>query len=268
MNFTYLVRVKKFVVIVFLILLSTQSIKAAELVLSGAYQGKDIYVQNPFDIQTKQFCTLGVFVNDRKVYDNPKISAYKIDLSYLELNDLVVIRIEHSESCKPRIVNPHVLKKTDAGFSILTTEADHNSINWTTEGEIGQGLFVIEQKAEEQDWTAIDSIPGKGELGNNQYTIRAPHQKGENAYRVKYTSTAGEIKYSVEMFFTMDDRITFYPAIATTTLTLSDSASYIITDFLGKEVKRGEGIEIAIQDLKPGEYYLAIQNRKERFVKK
>ncbi|MEP2772294.1 MAG: hypothetical protein ABJH05_09100 [Fulvivirga sp.] len=268
MNFTYLVRVKKVVVIISLILISNQSLLAAELVLSGAYQGKDIYVQNPFDIQTKKFCTTGVYVNDRKIYDNPNISAYKIDLSYLEINDLVVIRIEHSEGCRPRIVNPHVLKKTDAGFSILTSEADHNSINWATEGEVESGFYVVEQKTEEQDWTIIDSVAAKGALGRNLYTVPAPHQNGENAYRVKYAGISGEVKYSVEMYFTMAERITFYPAIATTTLTLSDSASYIITDFLGKEVKRGEGVEIAIQDLKPGEYYLSIQNRKERFVKK
>ncbi len=267
MNFAYLVRVKK-VVVYFLICLCTfQAASAAELVLSGAYQGKDVYVQNPFDIQTKQFCTVGVYVNDRRVYENPKVSAYKIDLSYLEINDLVIIRIEHSEGCKPRIVNPHVLKKTDIGFTFLSTEADHNSINWSTKGELNAGIYVVEQKTEESDWIDIDSVQAKGALGTNLYTIPAIHQKGENAYRIRYI-VEGDIKYSVEMFFTQSQRITFYPAIATTTLTLSDSANYIITDFLGKEVKKGEGIEISVEDLKPGEYYLTIQNRKERFVKK
>lgn len=267
MNFTYLVKVKKFVVFIFISVFGAQSMQAAELVLSGAYQGKDVYVQNPYDVQSKQFCTIGVFVNDRRVYDNPKVSAYKIDLSYLEINDLVIIRIEHSEGCKPRIVNPQVLKKADIGFAILSTEANHNSINWTTKGEEG-GTYIVEQKTEEKDWTQIDTLQAKGALGTNLYTIPAHHQKGENAYRVKYINESGEVRYSVEMFFTMADRITFYPVIATSTLTLSDSASYVITDFLGKEVKRGEGIEIPIQDLKPGEYYLSIQNRKERFVKK
>lgn len=240
----------------------------AELVLSGAYQGKDVYVQNPFDRSTSAFCTQSVYVNDRKVFDQPKVSAYKIDLSHLELNDLVIIRIVHSEGCKPRIVNPHVLKKKSGGFAFLSSEADHNSLSWSSEGETGQGKYYVEQKTLETDWSFIDTLADRGSGKQNIYTIPAPHQKGENSYRVSYRDEDNNINYTVEMAFTKSDKITFYPEIATTTLTLSDTATYIITDFFGKEVKKGEGIEIFVNDLKPGEYYLNIQNRKERFVKK
>lgn len=240
----------------------------AELVLSGAYQGKDVFVQNPFNRSTSTFCTQAVYVNDRKVFDQPNVSAYKIDLSHLEINDLVIIRIVHSEGCKPRIVNPQVLQKTSDGFTFISSEADHNSLSWSAEGETGQGNYYIEQKAFEIDWHIIDTVADRGSGRLNTYTIPAPHQKGENSYRVSYHDEDNNINYMVEMAFTKGDKITFYPEIATTTITLSDTASYVITDFFGKEVKKGEGVEIFVNDLRPGEYYLNIQNRKERFVKK
>jgi len=240
---------------------------SAELVLSGAYQGKDIYVQNPFDPSTKMFCTQEVYVNDRRVFDQPKISAYKIDLSYLRVGDLVVIRILHSDGCTPRVVNPQVLKNTSE-FKFLTAETDNNSLNWSTQGEVGVGSFLIEQKTEEIDWAVIDTVTAKGSAETNLYTVRAPHQKGVNKYRIRYENTEGLATYSMDMAYTDSKMITFFPAITTSSLTLSDSAEYVITDYFGKEILKGEGIKISVADLKPGEYYLNIQNRKEKFVKK
>lgn len=242
--------------------------KAAELLLSGSYQGQDVYVRNPYNPSSNKFCTKSVYVNDRLVVERPMVSAYKIDLSFLKLNDLVVIRIIYEEGCKPAIVNPHVLKNTAAGFRFLTSEADNNSISWMTEGDEKGGVFILEQKTEEKEWTEVARIPSKGELHSNQYTIKAPHEKGENSYRLKYQNTKNEQTYSVEMAYTRSEKITFYPTVATDLITLSDTAKYVITDYFGKEVKQGEGIKISVADLKPGGYYITIQNRKEKFVKK
>jgi len=236
-------------------------------VLSGSYQGKDVFVRNPYVKNLGRFCTQQVFVNDRKVFDQPKVSAYKIDLSYLEINDLVVIRITHSEGCQPSIVNPHVLK-SNSSFKFITTETDNNSISWKTKGEEIRGSYIIEQKTDEADWGPIDTVTAKAELDINRYIIAAPHQKGVNHYRIKYVDSSGLENYSLEMLYTKKEQITFYPSIATTSLTLSDTAKYIITDFTGREVKKGKGLEILVNELKPGEYYITIQNRKQRFIKK
>jgi len=258
--------VKSLAVVLFLLRASISF--GGEIVISGSYQGKDIYVQNPFDQTTKKFCTQTVYVNDRLVFEQPKVSAYKIDLSYLSVNDLVVIRIAYSEGCKPRVVNPQVLKSAKTAFKFLSAETDHNSITWMTEGESLEGKYFVEQQTEEHDWEIIDTVNTKNESSVNSYTVAAPHDKGVNAYRIKYKGDGGEVIYSIESAFTKSDKITFYPSVATTTLTLSDTAEFVITDYFGKAVKKGEGIEIFIDDLKPGEYYLNIQNRKEKFVKK
>lgn len=253
-----------FLILVFFV--STSSVFSGELVLSGTYGGKDLYVRNPFNRNTNSFCTGEVYVNDRKVYDNPRVSAFKIDLSYLRVNDLVVVRITYADGCEPKVVNPQVLQ-TPETFQFLSTVVDNNAISWTTLGE-SNGRYIVEHADSARKWYEVDSIATKNSLSANLYAIPAPHTAGENKYRVRYKNAEMEV-YSVEMFFTFTDNpITFSPLIVTTTLTLSDSTDYVITDFWGKSVKAGRGTEINVIDLKAGQYYLTIQNRKHKFVKK
>src|SRR6478736_813022 len=69
------------------IVVSNTSSYAGILTLSGVYQGKNLYVQNPFTGNMKDFCSNDVYVNDVKVMSNIQSSAYEIDLSNLKLND-------------------------------------------------------------------------------------------------------------------------------------------------------------------------------------
>lgn len=250
-------------------LLISGPLYSGEIVLSGTYQGKSVFVQNPFNHSKNTFCTKEVFVNDRKLFDAPQISAFKIDLTHLQLNDLVVIRITFDDGCTPRVVNPQVIQ-SPSQFKFVSSQSDNQSISWTTAGETPSGQFVIERyEAKRKQWEVIRSLLAKGGADNNQYAVPADHQKGENRYRLRYEDSEGGVIYSLELDYTSTQNpITFYPLVATTKLTLSDTASYTITDYYGKLVKQGEGKEITISELSPGEYYLNIQNRKEKFVKK
>ena len=252
-----------------IILVSTFSVGYGnELVLSGTYTGTDIFVQNPFNRKLNKFCTEKVFVNDRIIFENPSISAYKIDLSYLKIEDLVVIRIVYSEGCVPTIVNPHALKKSK-NFQFLTAQADFNSITWTAQGEGNGDQYFVESKWKSGDWNIVDTVAVSLEFAVNRYTSKPQHFKGLNSYRIRYRAKDGTENYSMEFQFTLSENyITFYPQIATTTLTLSDSSDYVIEDYFGKLVKRGSSKTITINELGPGKYYLIIQNRKEQFIKR
>ncbi|HNP19047.1 MAG TPA: hypothetical protein PKL31_11470 [Fulvivirga sp.] len=241
---------------------------AGEIVLTGSYQGKDIFVQNPFNKASDAFCTESVFVNDRQLYDHPNVSAYKIDLSFLNMGDLVVIRITYSDGCKPTIVNSQVLKAPQS-FQFLTAQADNNSITWTTRGEIPGGVYYTEHQWKNKDWAVVDTIRGKGSFEINKYAVPPAHLKGENNYRIRYDSFDQKTYYSMEFLYTAADTyITFYPHIASSQLVLSDSTDYVITDFYGKVVKKGSGRDILLLGLKPGKYFLNIQNRQEQFIKR
>lgn len=258
----------KFFILV-ICLLGAFSLHAGELVLKGSYNGKNLFVQNPFVPELNTFCTKQVLVNDRVIFDNPKTSAFSIDLSYLKIGDLVVVRIMYHDSCEPKIVNPHVLSLTKAGFAFLKAQADNNSIEWNTKGELTDGSFEIEQLHPKKGWQIFGELKGKGDIMYNQYSMEPSHFPGENKYRIKYTDSQGNEYYSIQFAFTStEDPITFSPSTVTTKITLSRATEYTISDMNGNELRKGNGKVIIVQDLRPGLYFLNIENRAEKFIKK
>ncbi|MDH5475103.1 MAG: hypothetical protein OEX22_05370 [Cyclobacteriaceae bacterium] len=247
----------------------SSSLLAGEMVLKGQYSGKNIFVRNPFNTATKVFCTNNIFVNDRLIVEDPQQTAFQVDLSYLSLGDLVVLRIEYKDDCEPVVLNPQVLSFTN-GFQFITAQSDNNSILWSTKGEFPNGSFVIEQlQKKKQTWNVVDSLTAKGELNYNQYSIAPHHYPGDNRYRIKYIDHAKQQFYSVEFAFTStEEPITFSPKSVTSKITLSKTTRYYITDINGTKILEGKGKEIFLHDLKPGAYYLNIENRAERFIKK
>jgi hypothetical protein len=244
------------------------AVSAAELVLHGVYQGKDIYVQNPYSKQEKEFCTLSVFVNDREVISNPTSSAYRISFSHLAIGDIVVIKIHYREGCTPRIVNPDAIQPS-GGFEFLTAQADRNAVSWLTRGEMPGGKYLIERKAANNEWQVVKEVTYQEDAQAGNYATPIEHRGGENIYRIKYEGLNDVNAYSVSFSYTYKEApITFYPVEATRKLYLSEETDYLITDATGKKYKRGRGRIITIHNLKPGEYYLNYQERSERFVKK
>ncbi|MDH5367483.1 MAG: T9SS type A sorting domain-containing protein [Cyclobacteriaceae bacterium] len=242
---------------------------AGELVLKGQYSGKNIFVRNPYNNITKSFCTNKIFVNDRLIFDSPMLTAFQVDLSYLKLGDLVVLRIEYKDDCEPVVLNPQALSFT-SGFQFITAQSDNNSIHWSSKGELPNGRFEIEQLIKKKkEWKVVNTVTAKGQLNNNQYSIAPNHYPGDNHYRLKYIDREGKEFYSVEFVFTStDEPITFTPETVTLKITLSKTTDYVISDMNGNEILKGKGKEIFVQDLKAGLYYLNIENRAERFVKK
>ncbi|QSE96830.1 hypothetical protein [Fulvivirga lutea] len=254
--------------IVFILLcLSPLTSKAGELLITGTYQGKDIYVQNPYDKENKKFCTTAVFVNGIKVFDNPSITAFKIDLSGFSKDEQVTIKLEYTGNCTPTIVNPDALVSKGT-FQFTNINSDNNSVTWSVVGEVKGGEYYLYHKLANKDFIVYDTIPSRGGDGLISYSRQPIHKQGENVYKVVYNYKS-ESKESSEVRFTATENfITFYPQIATTSLALSDTTTYAIESFFGKTVKKGEGKEINLTDLKPGKYYLVIQNRKQQFIKR
>jgi len=251
-----------------LIMLSFGSSLSGELVIKGQYSGKNVYVRNPYNNNTKAFCITNVVVNDRVLLASPQQSAIQVDLTYLKLGDLVILRIEYFDDCLPVVLNPNVLSFTN-GFQFITAQADNNSINWRTKGELPNGNFFIEQLfVKKNEWREVSKVIGKGELNNNQYSVEPVHFPGENKYRIKYLDYEGKEYYSIEFAFTStEDPVTFSPEKVTTKITLSKNIDYAITDMNGNELMKGKGKEIYVQNLKPGLYFLIVENRSERFIK-
>src|SRR5271163_2841123 len=82
------------------------------IIIEGNYQGKNLYVQNPFASGNVGFCVTEVYVNGNLTTDETQSSAFEIDFKphKLTIGDKVEIKIKHKEDCRPKVLNPEVLK--------------------------------------------------------------------------------------------------------------------------------------------------------------
>src|SRR5437868_2524545 len=76
------------------------------IILEGNYQGKNLYVQNPYGSGGVGFCVTEVLVNGNIATDEIASSAFEIDFKphKLVVGDKVEIKIKHKEDCKPKVL--------------------------------------------------------------------------------------------------------------------------------------------------------------------
>lgn len=238
-----------------------------EFTVTGEYQGRNVYVQNPLSDDQVNFCTQEVYLNQKLIIHNPKTSAFVIDLSDLKIGDPVFIKIVFLEGCTPKIINPQVIR-TKSKFRFGSTSADAISINWMTSGELPNGIFSVEHYVQKK-WMTVKKVQGKGSFTNNQYVLKPDHHTGNNKYRIKYQQSDGKIFFSkvFEYFYDVEP-VSFYPTLVEDKITLSRTTDFEIRDSYDQEILKGRSREIYLASLKSGVYYLYVDNRKEKFVKK
>ncbi len=241
--------------------------QTAEYTTTGEYQGKNIYVQNPLSSDKINFCTTEVFLNEKLINTSPKTSAFVIELSHLKVGDPVFIKIVHRDDCLPKIINPQVIR-SKSKFQFLSAYSDALSIHWATSGELPYGKYFVEHY-KNKNWVNIATLTGKGSFDANQYTIKPEHHTGDNKYRIRYVQNDGKIFFSrVFDYFNDVEPISFFPTLVVDKITLSRESDYTVKDAYGNQITKGKGIEIDLNNLKEGLYYLYIDNREEKFVKK
>lgn len=237
-----------------------------ELLLTGVYNGKNLYVQNPLSNNMKDYCTQEVWVNDRQVFSNPRSSAFTVNLSHLPELSPVNIRIVYKNGCAPKVINPQVIYSRN-DFRFLTIHVDSNRIEWVSGGEQGKGKYFIE-KWENDRWKPLKSQDAAGEE-NSRYQADLVHSSGLNKYRIKFLQGDGQVFYSsVQNFESAIEAVTFAPTRVSDKIFLSRETDYIVSDAKGNQLLKGSGKEISLGHLSSGLYYLSIDNRTEKFYKK
>lgn len=246
------------------LLLSNASF-AAELILTGAYHGMNLYVQNPHD-GDNNYCISEVYVNNKRV-EAPKSTAFDIDLSHLQMNDPVTIKIIHDDACQPKVINPNVIRARDE-FQFTSIEVTESKINWVSRGEKKFGQYFIES-FKNNAWVVEKVYNCKGEAGNMVYNIDVSHGSGMNKYRVKYLEISGRSFYSPEIsHYSESERVGFFPKSVTTTITFTRPVKYEVLDVYYNMIMKGNSLTIDCSTLKPGSYFLVFDNRTEKFLKK
>ena len=251
---------------------------AAFLVLEGNYQGKNLYVQNPFAPGGVGFCTVKVMVNDNVTTDEWQSSAYEIDLTVhkLSVGDPVIIKLEHKEGCTPKVLNPEVLKPKST-FEVTEMQiTGAGKLTWKTKNENGKLPFIVEQFIWNK-WIPVGEVNGVGTPGEHTYEFQLTPHSGENKVRVKQVDYTNRPRYSQPKTFSDPNvkEVDFIPkrvkkdpikfVIAGTEKPIK--TRYEIYDSYGNIVKKGFSEEVDCSGLKSGAYYINFDNKDSQFIK-
>lgn len=258
------------------LIISFHSFSLGIILLEGNYQGKNLYVQNPYaNSSNVGFCVQEVRVNGNVTTDEITSSAFEIDFKALKLKigDKVEVKITHKDGCKPKILNPEVLKPKST-FDITAMSVDNNQIlKWTTKNELGKLPFIIEQYRWNK-WVKLDEVQGAGTPGENQYTYKVTPHSGKNQYRVKQLDYTGQPRISKSVDYNSSaPEVTFTPAKVSKEINFIANnkpaeTMYEIFDQYGNILKRGTASSVDVSNLPKGSYYIDYDNKMGDFSKK
>lgn len=248
------------------------------IILEGNYQGKPLYVQNPFGSGGVGFCVTEVKVNGNITTDETNSSAFEIDLKPWKLNlgDKVEIRIFHKDGCKPKVLNPEVLKPKST-YEIVSMSAEKDgTFKWTTKSETGKLAYVVEQFRWNK-WVKVGEVEGNGTPSTNDYSFKISPHSGKNQLRVRQTDYSGQPRPSKSVdFMSENPEAEFGPLKTSKDINFFAKGRsekpvetmYEIYDQYGNIVKKGFGSKVDVSNLPKGGYFLNYDNKMGEFVKK
>lgn len=253
----------------------TSQPKQPSIILEGNYQGKNLYIQNPFAGNGVGFCVTKVFVNgiELDTIKYPKFemysSAFEIDLKSMgfKVGDKINIRILHKEDCKPKVLNPGG-PKPKSTFELVKIEAlKDGTIKWTAKGEIGKLPYVIEQFRWNK-WIKVGEVDGKGGEQVNSYEKVINTHFGDNQVRIKQIDYTSQPRYSKPIYFMSDAKeVTFKFTQEDSKINFTSYTMYELYDKDGNIVKKGFAREVDCSKLSKGGYWLSYDNKIGEFVK-
>lgn len=238
--------------------------------INGTYQGKNIYVMNPFSPSGIGFCVYEVTVNGRTTTDEINSSAFEVDFSsmQLKLGEEINLKIKHKENCIPRVLNAEVLKPKSTFIVKVINVTKDGVISWTTQEEDGKLPFIIEQFRWNK-WVKVTDTIGNGTSGVNKYTAKVNLHSGENRFRVKQVDHSNIPRYSSEALLkTIKPEVVLASRKVTKEITFSHETMYELYDYYGNLIKKGKGKSFSISSLKKGKYFLNFDNKLEEITKK
>tara|TARA_Y100000991_G_scaffold35777_1_gene24095 strand:- start:2569 stop:3396 length:828 start_codon:yes stop_codon:yes gene_type:complete len=246
--------------LIFSVCFSAQS-NESSVVLEGHYQGKNLYVQNPFAGSGVGFCVIAVYINDDVTTDQVNSSAFEIDFSNtpVKKGDPVTVRIQHKNDCLPKVLNPEVLRPKST-FENLSINVDKDqTLHWKTKNEQGKLTYIVEQYRWNK-WVKIGEVDGSGLDTESSYkfNVSSHLHSGQNKFRAKQVDYTGRPRPTKSTIFEDDSRspVSLINPKIKKSLDFSENTLYEIFDTYGNLVKKGYGQSINVENLEKGLYYV------------
>lgn len=260
---------KRLVYLFLLFTLVVFSAKSEGVVLTGTFQGDNLFVKNPFAPSGVGFCVYEVTVNGLTSTDEINSSAFEVDLSVygFTTGQPLTVEIKYKEGCQPIVLNPEVLNAR-ATFELTRLEVSEGKVQWDAVKEAGSLPFVVEQFRWNK-WIEVGKISGKGDVEESTYETTVRFHSGENKFRIKQVDYTGKPRFSDDVTFVASKpEVTFSPNRVDDVLNFSAETLYEIYDEYGGIIFKGYGESVKVSGLKKGKYYLNLDNRLVTFTKK
>ena len=230
--------------------------KADVTVLSGVYQGKDLYVKNPFSADGVGFCVFEVLVNGEVTSDEVNSSAFAIDLAVfgLKKGDAVEVVIRSKEGCSPYVINEDAISPSST-YEVVSSKLESTQLMWSTKGETGSLPFIIEQ-FKWNKWVDVGAVDGSGDPENGNYSVEVPVHSGKNIFRLKQIDSNGinysdpiEVEVSLPSVELLESKV--YEEIR-----FSSSTPFELYDEYGTLVAEGAADRLNVTEFASGRYFL------------
>ncbi len=232
--------------------------------LEGTYQGKNIFVENPFSGDGDSFCVIKIEVNG-EIYKPAKSSAaFEIDLTIFELKkgDPIFIRFTHKEDCSPRVLNIDAL--SDQSLRINSGSLKDGIMKWKNEFEDNYAHRVEQYRWNK--WMKVDvTINTPGEDGYYSADLNGDLHSGVNTFRVVAENPIGMKAYSSN--FTMqgsETPVTWKLINGNEEIEFTEETSWELYDEEGNLLDSGRGTNIKVQSAFGTVFYLKFDNYKSK----
>ncbi len=240
----------------------------------GQYQGSNLYINNPKQMDGFGYCIIKVTVNGDVLPGSIQSSNFTVDFSMFNLSkgDDVFVVLEHFDGCTPRFLNPEVLLPKST-FEIVDISMNKDAhLKWTTKNEGGVLDYAIE-KYKWNNWVSVGQVRGKGKKSLNSYSYKIPLHSGLNKIRVSQMDNSGKRRVSKSITYTSDlaafsmspssvkDYIYFYSAGK------KKKTRFEVFDAFGNLLKAGFSNRVDCRNIVNGIYYVNYDNRTEKFIK-
>jgi hypothetical protein len=248
---------------VFLFLATWPAVLQAEMVvLTGVYQGKDLYVRNPVNKDGVGFCIFEVLVNGQITSDEVNSPAFAVDLKAWKLNlgDPLEIVLRCKEDCEVKIINPEVIYPNSTYEMISVDLSPEGILKWTSIKETAKIPYNIEQ-FKWNKWVKVGEVQGAGNPEESSYTFQATLTSGMNLLRIQQLDHKGA-------HFSQDVRVTSSkPDVqlaalkVNKTIEFTDETDYEVFSEFGELVSKGRGKVIDCSKYFKGNYYINFDNK-------
>jgi hypothetical protein len=245
------------------------SVWAEVIIISGIYQGKDLYVKNPMTADNSGYCVFEVLVNGNITADQLNSASFAVDLATWKLakGDALEIVLRCKENCEVKILNPEVIYPNST-YEITSMKIEPSgSMAWTTEKESATIAFVVEQ-FKWNKWIKVGEVQGKGVPESCAYTFPANLHTGINTFRIYQIDFKGQHTSSEYKAESNTPEIKIKNLKISNSIDFSDITDYEVVSEFGAKVASGRGKSIDATKFAKGRYYVSFDNKGGVIVEK